>query len=255
MKIILFFSCVFNCSTSLDKHPAMAAFWLAAIPSGIWATKALGNSINGALFSPNRAEGPNLLLDHQGALACARAVLKIQPVSPTASHLRELVRQSAEKLAKLVEETEARIKKYSWSRMFRDPDFSCENRMTRAEIDTLKSRVSLFLTVVQIFPLQWKQTSVPFQKSLPEDHESIDSEEESDSEEDTSNSDFAKSGTDSLGSFSEEDLQPIEVSFWQSLLAKAGSIDLSTRLAGPDNSGDQDGDEDTGGAQNDECEH
>jgi len=191
----------------------MAALWLAAIPSGLWATRAIGNTINEAVFRRNRAEPPNLRLDHEGALASARAVLKIHPVSPTASHLRELVKQSAEKLAKLVEETEARINKNSWSRVFRDPDFSRENQVTMAEVETLKSRVSLFLDVMQMFPRQSNKTVVSFEKSLPEDHKSIDSEEE---EECISNSDFEHSVTDS--STSEEDLQPMEISFWQSLL-------------------------------------
>lgn len=223
----------------------MAAFWLAAIPSGIWATKTLGNTINEALFRQSRAEPPNLLLDHEGALACAEAALNFHPISPTASHLRELVRQSAEKLTKLVEDTEARIKKHSWSRIFRDPDFSRENEVTMAEIQTLKSRVSLFLNVVQMFPHE-----TPFEKSLSEDHESIDSEEEGDYEEECiSNS---NSVTDSCSS--EEDLQPVETSFWKAL-SGVGWNGLSSGLASPDNSGDQDGDEHTRGAQNDKCQH
>lgn len=229
----------------------MAAFWLAAIPSSIWATKTLGNTINETIFRQSRAEPPNLLLDHEGALACAEAALNFHPVSPTASHLRELVRQSAEKLTKLVKDTKARIKKHSWSRIFRDPDFSRENEVTMAEIQTLKSRVSLFMNIMQMFPRQLDEA--PFEKSLPGDHESIDSEEERDHEgECTSNSNFANSVTDSFSS--EEDIQPVETSFWKAL-SSAGWNGLSSGLASPDNSGDQDGDEHTGGAQNDKCEH
>lgn len=223
----------------------MAAFWLAAIPSSIWATKTLGNTINEALFRQSRAEPPNPLLDHEGALACAEAVLNFHPISPTASHLRELVKQSADKLAKLVKDTEARIEKHSWSRIFRDPDFSRENQATTAEIETLKSRVSLFLNVMQMFPRQ--SDKAPFEKSLPEDHESIDSEEEGG--ECISNS---NSVTDSLSS--EENLQPVEMSFWQAL-SGVGWNGLSSGLASPDDSGDQDGDEHARGAQNDQREH
>ena len=164
----------------------MAVFWLAAIPSGVWATSTIGNTINGSLFSRNRAEPPNLLLDHEGALACAEAALRIHPVSPTALRLRELVRQSAERLVKLVEDTQSRIQKNSWSRLFRDPDFSLENRVTTTEIQTLKSRVSLFLSVVQIFPL--KVGDFSFEKSLPGDHASIDSDDEAEGASSTENS-------------------------------------------------------------------
>ena len=211
----------------------MAAFWLAAIPSGVWATRTIGNTFNESLFSRNRADPPNLLLDHEGALACAEAALRIHPVSPTASHLRELVKQSAERLVKLVEDTQSRIHKNSWSRFFRDPDFSVENRVTTTEIQTLKSRVSLFLSVVQLFPLKVGDVpvgDVPFEKSLPEDHASIDS---GDEEEDVSSAE--NSATDSLDGSAE--LQPLETSFWQSLLAKASGGDLSG-LASPDDSGD-----------------
>lgn len=198
----------------------MAAFWLASIPAAVWGTRALGNTINDSIFSRNHSEPPNLLLDHEGALACAEAALQIHPVSPTASHLRELVRQSAERLVNLVEDTQRRIQKHSWSRIFRNPDFSRENRVTTTEIETLKSRVSLFLNVVQMFPLK----VVPFEKSLPEDHASIDSDEEEDG---SQNSVTASSGDS-------EDLEPVEASFWQALMAKAGS----SALAGPDDSGD-----------------
>ena len=197
----------------------MAAFWLASIPAAVWGTRALGNTINDSIFSRNHSEPPNLLLDHEGALACAEAALQIHPVSPTALHLRELVRQSAERLVNLVEDTQRRIQKHSWSRIFRNPDFSRENRVTTTEIETLKSRVSLFLNVVQMFPLK-----VPFEKSLPEDHASIDSDEEEDG---SQNSVTASSGDS-------EDLEPVEASFWQALMAKAGS----SALAGPDDSGD-----------------
>lgn len=106
-----------------------------------------------------------------------------------------------------------------------------------------------------MFPRQLDEA--PFEKRLSEDHESIDSEEEGDCEKECeeeciSNSDFANSVTDSFSS--EEDLQPVETSFWKALSA-AGWNGLSSGLASPDNSGDQDGDEHTRSAQNDKCEH
>lgn len=220
----------------------MAAFWLAAIPSGIWATQAIGNTINETVFRQKRAEPPNVLLDHEGALACAKAALNIHPISPTALHLRELVKQSANRLVKLVETTKLRVEKHSWSRIFRDPDFSYENKVTQAEIHTLKSRVSLFLSVMQVFPQKIQYDS--FEKSLPADHKSIDSDEESEDSESSS----SNCVTDSMGSSvdsSTENLQPLEMSFWQTLLTKAVS---SSSLGGPYHTGDEDGDEDTGSA-------
>lgn len=215
----------------------MAALWLAAIPSGIWATKALGNTLHDSLFSGARAEPPNLLLDHEAALASAEAALKLHPVSPTASHLRRLVKESMDRLQTLVEQTEARIHKHSWSRMFRNPDFSKENSLTRAEIDTLKSRVTLFLSVTQLFPAQLPTASPVFHKSLDKGHELIDSDDDENSSlRDSSSSTYSTGrSTDYSNGSSSKDLTdsselppdvqdgvgPLESSFWQDLLARA----------------------------------
>ena len=219
----------------------MTALWLAAIPSGIWATKTLGNTLHNSLFGGTCAEPPNLLLDHEGALASAEAALKIHPVSPTASHLRRLVKESMDRLHSLVEQTEARIHKHSWSRMFRNPDFSKENALTTAEIDRLKSRVSLFLSVTQLFPAQLSTASPIFNKCLSDDHVSIDSDDEEDSNiHDSGSSTYStERSTDSSNGSSSRDaskdltdslelppdvqdgLGPLEPSFWQNLIARA----------------------------------
>lgn len=130
----------------------MAGLWLVSIPAGLWATRTVGTSLNNAIFSEQPAQPPDTTLDHQGALASAKAALQIHPLSPTANHLRLLIKESAEKLENLVKATEERIRRRSWSRLFRDPDFSKENQNTAREIETLKSRVHLFLNVIMIFP-------------------------------------------------------------------------------------------------------
>jgi hypothetical protein len=130
----------------------MAGLWLVSIPAGLWATRTVGTSLNNAIFAKQPSQPPDTTLDHEGALASAKAALQIRPLSPTANHLRTLIEQSADKLEKLVKATEERVHRRSWSRMFRDPDFSAENQITAREIETLKSRVQLFLNVVMIFP-------------------------------------------------------------------------------------------------------
>lgn len=130
----------------------MAAFWMLSIPAGLWATRALSSSVESAFLSQGQAEPPNLSLDFEGALASAEASLLIRPLSPTANHLRTLVSKSAEKLRNIVDNMNKRIHKRSWSRLLRNPDFSKENEILAREIDTLKSRVQLFLNVVMIFP-------------------------------------------------------------------------------------------------------
>ena len=215
----------------------MAALWLAAIPSGIWATKTLGNTLHNSLFAGTSAEPPNLLLDYEGALASAEAALKFHPVSPTALHLRRLVKESMDRLNNLVLETKARIDKHSWSRIFRNPDFSRENALTTAEIDRLKSRVSLFLSVVQLFP-----TNVPvveditFARKLGKDHVPIDSDDEESDTDSAEKSTYSTddsleksngSSTKDLTDISEippdvqDGLGPLTSSFWQNMIARA----------------------------------
>lgn len=169
----------------------MAALWLASIPAGLWATRAVGTSLNNALFAQEPAQPPDTTLDHEGALASANAALMIHPLSPTADHLRTLVEQSAQKLRELVKATEERMNRRSWSRLVRNPDFSRENRLTSREIETLKSRVQLFLHVVMIFPTSVSkcatkdQENQTFSKLLEAEGELVNSDEEDDSEEDS----------------------------------------------------------------------
>lgn len=166
----------------------MAALWLASIPAGLWATRAVGTSLNNALFAQQPAQPLDTTLDHEGALASANAALMIHPLSPTANHLRTLVDQSAQKLRELVKATEERVNRRSWSRLVRNPDFSQENRLTSREIETLKSRVQLFLHVVMIFPSSLSkcdkkdQEIQTFSELLKPEEELVHSDEEDDSE-------------------------------------------------------------------------
>lgn len=162
----------------------MAALWLASIPAGLWATRAVGTSLNNALFAQQPAQPPDTTLDHEGALASANAALMIHPLSPTADHLRTLVDQSAKKLRELVKATEERINRRSWSRLVRNPDFSQENRLISREIETLKSRVQLFLHVIMIFPSSLSkcdkkdQENQTFSELLKPEEELVNSDEE-----------------------------------------------------------------------------
>ena len=182
----------------------MSALWLVAIPSGVWATRTLGNTVNQSLFRQNKPEAPNPHLDHAGALASAEAALAFNPISPTVSHLRQLVYQSAERLRRMVDQTEERVHRQSWSRYFRDPDFSKENRDTEAEINTLKSRVGVLLSVMQLFP---ETNEAVFSKILEKEDFHASSEEE-DQEEDQEDEQVGDSA-------------PLEMTFWQQLMQNA----------------------------------
>jgi hypothetical protein len=171
----------------------MAVLWLASIPAGLWATHAMGTSLNSALFAKQTtAQPPDTMLDHEGALASAAAALKIHPISPTANHLRSLIEKSAQQLGELVKATEDRIQRRSWSRLFRDPDFSKENELTAREIEMLKSRVHLFLNVIMIFPEALKTPETKDQGNQTFSERLTEKEEPHLDEEDSGESDFAE---------------------------------------------------------------
>ena len=178
---------LFTCTHTEPNRCDMAFLWLAAIPTGLWVTKTIGDTIGSSIAartSRRAPEPPNLYLDYEGILASANAVLSIYfPVSPTASKLKRLVEESKLRLEDLVKRVHERIAKRSWSRWIRDPDFSEENRRMQMEIDTLKNRMHIFLAVVQLLPQPGDKpnnncVAPPFEKSLlsEDDLSDVDSE-------------------------------------------------------------------------------
>ena len=131
----------------------MAAFaWSVAVPASLYVTRSLGTTVNQSLLRNPAPKPLDASIDTDGAIASAEAALRLIPVSPTAKHLRSLVESSAERLRDLVAAAKERQERTSFSRMFRAPCFREENSRLRAETDTLKSRVHLFLSVMSILP-------------------------------------------------------------------------------------------------------
>lgn len=131
----------------------MAAFaWSVAVPASLYVTRSLGTTVSQSLLRNPAPEPLDTTIDTDGALASAEAALRLIPVSPTARHLRSLVESSAERLRELLDAAKQRQARTSFSRIFRAPCFQEENSRLRAETDTLKSRVHLFLSVMSILP-------------------------------------------------------------------------------------------------------
>ena len=131
----------------------MAAFaWSVAVPASLYVTRSLGTTVSQSLLRNPAPEPLDASIDTDGALASAEAALRLIPVSPTAKHLRSLVESSAVRLRELLKAAKQRQDRTSFSRIFRAPCFQEENSRLRAETDTLKSRVHLFLSVMTILP-------------------------------------------------------------------------------------------------------
>jgi len=131
----------------------MAAFaWSVAVPASLYVTRSLGTTVSQSLLRNPAPEPLDASIDTDGALASAEAALRLIPVSPTARHLRSLVESSAVRLRELLDAAKQRQDRTSFSRIFRAPCFQEENSRLRAETDTLKSRVHLFLSVMTILP-------------------------------------------------------------------------------------------------------
>jgi hypothetical protein len=131
----------------------MAAFaWSVAVPASLYVTRSLGTTVSQSLLRNPAPEPLDTAIDTDGALASAEAALRLIPISPTARHLRSLVESSAERLRELIDAAKQRQERTSFSRIFRAPCFQEENSRLRAETDTLKSRVHLFLSVMTILP-------------------------------------------------------------------------------------------------------
>lgn len=131
----------------------MASFaWTVAVPASLYLTRSLGTTVSQSLLRNPAPEPLDTSIDTDGALASAEAALRLVPISPTAGHLRSLVESSAARLRELLEAAKQRQDRTSFSRIFRAPCFQEENSRLRAETDTLKSRVHLFLSVMTILP-------------------------------------------------------------------------------------------------------
>lgn len=132
----------------------MAAFaWSVAVPASLYVTRSLGTTINQSIMRNPAPEPLDTSIDTAGAIASARAALRLMPVSPTCMHLRSLVESSSVRLQELLNAARERQQRTSFSRIFRAPCFKEENSRLRSEAETLKSRVHLFLTVMSIFPM------------------------------------------------------------------------------------------------------
>lgn len=131
----------------------MAAFaWSIAIPTSLYITRSIGSTVSQTVLRNPAPEPLDESIDVQGALASAEAALRLVPVSPTANHLRSLVKSGAQRLRELLAACKDRQRRRTFSRLFRHPCFQEENSRLRSECETLKSRVHLFLTVVSLFP-------------------------------------------------------------------------------------------------------
>ena len=126
--------------------------WSVVVPTGLYFTRGLGVGVQTALRQQTPETLATDVLDVDGALASADCALRFYPVSPTADHLRNLVSLAKVALEGLLKEAEERRDRSGFLRLFRDPDFAETNRMLRASVETLKSRVHLYLLVVNIFP-------------------------------------------------------------------------------------------------------
>ena len=143
--------------------------WSVVVPAGLYITRGLGSGVQTALRRPTPETLATDVLDVDGALASAECALRFFPVSPTADHLRNLVSKAKVALEETVEAAEERRDRAGVLRLFRDPDFADTNRLLRASVETLKSRVHLYLLVVNIFPEKFpREDNRAFEKTIDE---------------------------------------------------------------------------------------
>ena len=151
-----------------------ALVWSIVVPTGLYITRGLGSGVQTALRRPTPESLATDVLDVDGALASAECALRFYPVSPTADHLRNLVSRAKVALEEAVEAAEERRDRAGFLRLFRDPDFAETNRLLRASVETLKSRVHLYLLVVNIFPEKFpKEDNRAFEKAVNESGQEI----------------------------------------------------------------------------------
>lgn len=160
----------------------MAALaWAAFVPASLYVTRAIGNSVTQTVLRRQPPQAPDTTIDTDAVLSTADIAVNMKTFTKTAAQLQRFVSQSANRLRRLIQKTKERQEKHSWSRIFRDPDFSEENKATRNEVDTLKSRIELFFSVLTLMPHHARFKF--FKKSITEKDECPDSSEESSEEE------------------------------------------------------------------------
>ena len=131
----------------------MAALACAAfVPASLYVTRAIGNSVTQTVLRRQPPQAPDTTIDTDAVLSTADIAVNMKTFTKTAAQLQRFVSQSAKRLRRLIQKTKERQEKHSWSRIFRDPDFSEENKATRNEVDTLKSRIELFFSVLTLMP-------------------------------------------------------------------------------------------------------
>ena len=154
----------------------MAALaWAAFVPASLCVTKTIGNSVTQTVLRRQPPQAPDTTIDTVAVLSTADIAVNMKTFTKTAEQLQRLVSQSAQRLRHLVRKTKERQEKHSWSRIFRDPDFSEENKATRNEVNTLKSRIELFFSVIHLLPDQVRFDF--FKKSITQNQECPDSSE------------------------------------------------------------------------------
>ena len=179
----------------------MAALaWAAFVPASLYVTRAIGNSVSQTVLRRQTPQAPDTTIDTAAVLSTADIAVNMKTFTNTAEHLQRLVEESAKKLRRLIRKTKERQEKHSWSRIFRDPDFSEENKAMRNEVTTLKSRIELFFSVLTLMPNQAKFKF--FDKQISQNEECVNSSE--------SDSDFEESKKDSvvLSPFTLSDIFP-----------------------------------------------
>lgn len=179
----------------------MAALaWAAFIPASLYVTRAVGNSVTQTVLRRRPAESPDYTIDTDAVLSTADIAMNMKSFSPTAEHLQNLIGESAKRLRELIAATQSRVERHSWSRIFRDPDFSEENLATLKEVETLKSRIQLYFSVINLFPVT-KQDF--FSKTITKQDEYIsdsDKEESTECKECTESSSCSGDSSGSSGS-------------------------------------------------------
>ena len=159
--------------------------WSFVIPSGLYVTRTLGAVGQTALRQPSPQALALETMDVEGALASADCALRMcSPVSPTADHLRNLVSKARKSLSNMVARAEERRDRAGFMRLFRAPDFTDTNRLIGAEVETLKSRVHLYLLVANIFPEKFpKEDNGAFERSIVQEDGKQEQQEEQEEQE------------------------------------------------------------------------
>ena len=206
----------------------MAALaWSFAVPASLYVTRSVGATVSQGLLRNPAPEPLDESIDTEGALASADAALRLVPVSPTANHLRSLVKSGARRLRDLVQACEDRQRRRSFSRLFRNPCFREENSRLRSESETLKSRVHLFLTVVSLFPEEANKrimTLHPRASSKSEDASEVKLESKSeDTSEDTSENTSENTSEDTSQKLSVSDVVDGEEVHTKESVSSAGN--------------------------------